>query len=218
MGTVDNIDRLSSSFVFHSTSKRRLLLCDLVQFVIIVVALVLFEMQLIRPVSGAFQKALVSKNTRAFAVIGSTSPTTVTTTTSIHYPLPRRVRLFASVTGTAYSTDDPDAPVVVLYTKEGCTLCDKVKDVLKSLPQNEFPHSLEQVDITDQEHVGWYDKYKYDIPVLHINNKYWTKHRLDQVEAKTALTEALEGTFEPRSGEPDAAAMERKQAQRKSNQ
>jgi len=89
---------------------------------------------------------------------------------------------------------------------------------LKSLPRDKFPHSLEQVDITDQEHVGWYDKYKYDIPVLHINNKYWTKHRLDQVEAKTALTEALEGTFEPRSGEPDAAAMERKQAQRKSNQ
>lgn len=33
-----------------------------------------------------------------------------------------------SVSGTIYSADG-DAPVVTLYTKDGCTLCDKVKDV-----------------------------------------------------------------------------------------
>lgn len=34
-----------------------------------------------------------------------------------------------SVTGTVYSADDDNAPVVTLFTKDGCTLCDKVKDV-----------------------------------------------------------------------------------------
>ena len=34
-----------------------------------------------------------------------------------------------SVTGTLYVSEDDDAPVVTLFTKEGCTLCDKVKDV-----------------------------------------------------------------------------------------
>jgi hypothetical protein len=37
------------------------------------------------------------------------------------------------VSGTIYSAEDPDAPVVTLFTKDGCTLCDKVKDVRKSL-------------------------------------------------------------------------------------
>jgi hypothetical protein len=83
------------------------------------------------------------------------------------------------------------------------------------LSQDEFPHSLDQIDITDKEHREWYDKYKYDIPVLHIGDVYWTKHRLDEHEAKEAIAEALRSTtFTARQGQPDAAAMERKQAQR----
>lgn len=37
------------------------------------------------------------------------------------------LRLFASVTGTVYIAEDADAPQVRLFTREGCTLCDKVK-------------------------------------------------------------------------------------------
>ena len=39
------------------------------------------------------------------------------------------------------------------------------------------PHTLEAVDITDAEHAQWWDRYKYDIPVLHVNQAYWAKHR-----------------------------------------
>jgi Glutaredoxin-like domain (DUF836) len=89
-------------------------------------------------------------------------------------------------------------------------LCDKAKDVLKAI-QPQHPHSLWQVDITDREHREWWDRYKYDIPVLHINDLYWTKHRLDMDQAVEALTQASrEGTFEARPGQPNAAAMERK--------
>ncbi|OEU23701.1 hypothetical protein FRACYDRAFT_143987, partial [Fragilariopsis cylindrus CCMP1102] len=123
---------------------------------------------------------------------------------------------------------------VTLYTKEGCTLCDKVKDVLKNqISQDDYPHSLKQIDITDTNQIESYGRYKYDIPVLHIgyennnnnsldndnNNEnsdhnndtvYWTKHRLDVEEAKVALKEAImEGSFQPRQGRPNAAAMER---------
>jgi len=159
--------------------------------------------------------------------------------------------LATSVTGTVYTAVDSGAVdsgeannnndnnnnivvVVTLYTKEGCTLCDKVKDVLKNqISQNEYPHTLKQIDITDddnnanqnQRYETYYDRYKYDIPVLHIgyenkndkdssnnnNNRsvYWTKHRLDVEEAKVAFKEAMEGTFQPRQGRPDATAMER---------
>jgi thiol-disulfide isomerase/thioredoxin len=124
-----------------------------------------------------------------------------------------------SVTGTIYKVDSDDCthhPTVQLYTKEGCTLCDKTKDVLQLL-RNEQPHSLEAIDITDPDKKDIFDKYKWDIPVLHINGLYWTKHRLAADEATKALEDARDGNFEVQRGEPDAGAMERKMEERKQN-
>ena len=72
------------------------------------------------------------------------------------------------------------------------------------------PHSLSQMDITDPEHTEWFDKYKYDIPVLHVNGQYWTKHRLTADEVIKAFASVQEGTFQSPRGEPNAAEMERK--------
>ena len=55
--------------------------------------------------------------------------------------------MFQSVTGSVYVNEN--GPVVTLFTKEGCTLCDTVKDVLKTLDHSEYPHTLEQVDINE---------------------------------------------------------------------
>uniref|UniRef100_A0A8C0HEZ4 Glutaredoxin-like protein n=2 Tax=Buteo TaxID=30396 RepID=A0A8C0HEZ4_9AVES len=38
---------------------------------------------------------------------------------------------------------------------------------------------LQEVDITLPENSVWYDKYKYDIPVFHLNGKFLMKHRVD---------------------------------------
>ncbi len=35
-----------------------------------------------------------------------------------------------------------------------------------------------QVDITLPTNKPWYDKYRYDIPVLHLNGQYIAKHRI----------------------------------------
>ena len=43
-----------------------------------------------------------------------------------------------SVTGTVYSATDDGAPIVTIFTKDGCTLCDKVKDVCKYEMQSLF--------------------------------------------------------------------------------
>ena len=85
--------------------------------------------------------------------------------------------------------------------------------VLASL-RSEHPHSLEAVDITDDEHEMWFSKYKYDIPVLHIDDQYWTKHRLEEDEARAGLQKAIQGNFVARDGDPDAGEMERRQAER----
>lgn len=123
-----------------------------------------------------------------------------------------------SVTGMIYEVENNNetsgsCPTVQLYTKEGCTLCDKAKDVL-GLLREEQPHSLETIDITDPDKTDIFDKYKWDIPVLHLNGLYWTKHRLTVEEARSALEEAKAGTFKVQRGEPDAAAMEEKMEER----
>lgn len=110
-----------------------------------------------------------------------------------------------SVTGSIYELDG--APTVKLFTKQGCTLCDKVKDVLESV-REDHPHSLYAVDITDDDKQEWFSKYKYDIPVLHINDVYWAKHRLAAEDAIAGITEAGMGDFAIRSGEPDASRLE----------
>ena len=97
---------------------------------------------------------------------------------------------------------------MTLFTKEGCTLCDKAKDVLQEV-RDSHPHSLLAVDITDDDKTEYFGRYKMDIPVLHLNERYWTKHRLTREEAKQALTAAAEGSFESPPGEPNAAAHER---------
>ena len=128
-------------------------------------------------------------------------------------------RWFASVTGSIYEEGEEydqsneDSIVVTLFTKEGCTLCDKVKDVL-SESRSVVSHSLRAVDITDEEHTEWFDKYKWDIPVLHVNGKYWTKHRLTKEEAEKGLKSVLDGTFVSPRGEPNAIEMERRQTER----
>ncbi len=70
------------------------------------------------------------------------------------------------------------------------------------------------VDITDAGNREWWDKYKYDIPVLHIAAPgsipvYMAKHRLTKEEALAALQGCIAGTFESPRGEPNAAKLER---------
>lgn len=128
---------------------------------------------------------------------------------SIQTVCKRQIARCASVSGIVYSNEQSEVPSVRLFTKEGCTLCDKVKDVLLEISES-YPHSLEQVDITDEGNQGIFNRYKYDIPVLHINGVYWTKHRLSKDEAIKAIASAKDGSFVSPPGEPDASRLERK--------
>jgi hypothetical protein len=117
-----------------------------------------------------------------------------------------------SVTGLVYQPDTDaldSSPVVTLFTKMGCTLCDQVKNILASV-REDHPHTLMAIDITDPQHSQWFNMYKYDIPVLHINQLYWAKHRLTREDAIAGLRHIQDGTFTSPSGQPNAAAKERK--------
>ena len=126
---------------------------------------------------------------------------------SFRASLPPRMSADKSVTGTIYSAG-ADRPTVQLFTKAGCTLCDVAKEVLAGA-NAASPHTLEAVDITDEANSAWWGKYKYDIPVLHVDGKYWAKHRISLEDSLEALKQASDDEFEARKGEPDAERLER---------
>ena len=95
-------------------------------------------------------------------------------------------------------------PTITLFTGEHCSLCDEVKDVLN---QCSIPYRREEVDIGEKQHLEYYRRYKWDIPVVWIDGKFFAKHRVELPEVEAALGEALKGEFIEREGEPDSRGM-----------
>ncbi|XP_031569096.1 glutaredoxin-like protein C5orf63 homolog [Actinia tenebrosa] len=77
-------------------------------------------------------------------------------------------------------------PTLTMYTKEECSLCDDARLILE-----EYKHRyrFEEVYITDKGNEEWYMKYKYDIPVFHLNGTFLMKHRVDRNLLEERLTE-----------------------------
>lgn len=92
-------------------------------------------------------------------------------------------------------------PQVTLFTKPGCTLCDKAVAQLKETTQ---PFELSTVNIEAPGNESWKSRYWCDIPVFHINGAFWAKHRLDAEDVEASLSAAHAGTFAARDGEPDS--------------
>ena len=74
---------------------------------------------------------------------------------------------------------------VVLYTKPGCGLCDKMKIEMKSAGVDNL-YTLEEVDI--EKDAELFARYRYEIPVLFINGTEAFRHRLSANEFRTYLT------------------------------
>ncbi|KAF2904282.1 hypothetical protein ILUMI_01901 [Ignelater luminosus] len=82
-------------------------------------------------------------------------------------------------------------PVLTLYTKDPCPLCDEVK--LKLMPYLNRC-ALEMVDITKKENIRWLRLYRYEIPVLFLNGQYLSKHILNEVLLERRLQQIEEQT------------------------
>ncbi|XP_061874911.1 glutaredoxin-like protein C5orf63 homolog [Colius striatus] len=82
----------------------------------------------------------------------------------------------SSLLGRQLCSDSTNKPMLTLFTKKPCPLCDEAKEVLEPYKRR---FVLQEVDITLPENSAWYDKYKYDIPVFHLNGKFLMKHQVD---------------------------------------
>lgn len=110
-------------------------------------------------------------------------------------------KYFSSKSKTQCIYEGKNTPVVELYTKEGCSLCDDAQDILMSVMVH-HPHTLRLVDITDAGKEEMKNAYQFDIPVIYIDGVYWAKHRITSRQAQRAIEEASAGSFKPRHGEP----------------
>ncbi|KAK3799099.1 hypothetical protein RRG08_051377 [Elysia crispata] len=79
-------------------------------------------------------------------------------------------------------------PILTLFTKDPCPLCDKA---VKKLEPFLNQVTLEKIDITAPGNESLWEKYRYDIPVFHFNGKYLMKHRADVDLFTKALGEYL---------------------------
>ena len=68
-------------------------------------------------------------------------------------------------------------PVVKLYTKDECSLCDEAMIVLDSVAQD-VPFELIKIDITKDKEL--FEKFKEKIPVVYINGRFSFKYYVDE--------------------------------------
>ncbi len=73
---------------------------------------------------------------------------------------------------------------VTLYSKNGCHLCDVARETLEKIRQ-EFPFSLTEMDIEKDRTI--FEKYKYLIPVIEIDEEPVFKYRINEAELKRIL-------------------------------
>lgn len=73
---------------------------------------------------------------------------------------------------------------LTLFGKADCPLCDEAKAVLAKA-RRRVPFELELVDIEVDR--TFYEAYKWEIPVVHVNGKLAFKHHLDLEKVVTRL-------------------------------
>jgi len=78
----------------------------------------------------------------------------------------------------------PHLPVLTLFTKEECQLCEEALEELRP-----FLHQvlLREVDIEEEGREEEYNKFRYEIPVFFLNNKFLCKNRIDMLKFHNAM-------------------------------
>eukprot|EP01080_Neovahlkampfia_damariscottae_P005508 gene5508-9325_t len=82
-------------------------------------------------------------------------------------------------------------PIVKLFTKIDCCLCDTAKFILKKI-QVKVPFQLQEIDITQKGNEKYFELYKYDIPVIFVNNKEACRHKINETVLRKALEENVQ--------------------------
>eukprot|EP01083_Nonionella_stella_P303962 1054151_1 len=77
---------------------------------------------------------------------------------------------------------------LTLFTKHGCTLCEPVKFILKKTITM-YPATLKynEIDIEALGNEVWFEKYRYEIPIVHLDDEQIFKHSISERELHKIL-------------------------------
>ncbi len=73
---------------------------------------------------------------------------------------------------------------VTFYTKAGCSLCDEARELLNAAAA-EIDYELTEIDIRKSSEI--FERYRYRIPVIVIDNQEVLEGRFELPEVETAL-------------------------------
>ncbi len=78
---------------------------------------------------------------------------------------------------------------ITIYSKKNCHLCDIAKETLLKAGK-EFPLSLTEVDIEKDRET--FEKYKYLIPVIEIDDEKTFTYSVNETELKSVLRQKFQ--------------------------
>ena len=82
------------------------------------------------------------------------------------------------------NSPSPAPPKVTFYTKAGCHLCDDARDMLDEIAAQTV-YELTEIDI--RRDTGLFERYRYRIPVIMINETLAAEGRVDYNELTHAF-------------------------------
>ncbi|KAJ2191828.1 hypothetical protein IW145_006669 [Coemansia sp. RSA 521] len=68
--------------------------------------------------------------------------------------------------------------MLTMFTHNRCQLCVDAKEALHHV-RKQVPFEITEVDIKKPGNEKWFDEYKYDVPVIHVNDEFLLWHRVN---------------------------------------
>lgn len=109
-----------------------------------------------------------------------------------------RINLYGAI---RFQSTNAESIKLTFFTKPDCMLCHEANEVLQRSFDSIRPEvrkrigNVKYLDITKNENKRWFDCYRYDIPVLHIEREGCKKvvfmHRFNQEELVDELDQEL---------------------------
>ena len=75
---------------------------------------------------------------------------------------------------------------ITFFTKPDCSLCNSALYVIERV-RAKLLFDLESVDITTPGNERWLERYKNDIPVVHLNGEEIFRHHVDERKLRALL-------------------------------
>ncbi|KAK9763884.1 hypothetical protein K7432_009070 [Basidiobolus ranarum] len=80
--------------------------------------------------------------------------------------------------------------LLTLFGSKGCDLCHEAKNTLLKV-RKIYPFEFKEIDIQQPENRKKWEKYTFDIPVLHLNGEEIMMHSVDETKLTDTLKKKL---------------------------